>query len=101
MASTNPEEWVITNKKEFPKWITKTFPANKKQQKTVSSCDVKTERLALFPHQKFVRDYMQHKSPYRGVLLYHGLGVGKTCASIAVAEIMNNHRDGMVLLPAS
>lgn len=101
MASTNPEEWVITNKKEFPKWITKTFPANKKQQKTVSSCDVKTERLALFPHQKFVRDYMQHKSPYRGILLYHGLGVGKTCASIAVAEIMNNHRDVMVLLPAS
>ena len=44
---------------------------------------------------------MQHKSPYRGILLYHGLGVGKTCASIAVAEIMNNNRDVMVLLPAS
>lgn len=101
MTSTNPEEWMITNKKDFPKWITKTFPANKKQQKTVSSCNVKTERLALFPHQKFVRDYMQHKSPYRGILLYHGLGVGKTCASIAVAEIMNNNRDIMVLLPAS
>lgn len=101
MASTNPEEWVIKNKKEFPKWITKTFPANQKQQKTVSSCNVKTERLALFPHQKFVRDYMQHKSPYRGILLYHGLGVGKTCASIAVAEIMNNNRDVIVLLPAS
>ena len=100
MTSTNPEEWMISNKKEFPKWITKTFPANKKI-KNVSSCGVQTERLSLFPHQKFVRDYMQHKSPYRGILLYHGLGVGKTCASIAVAEIMNNNRDVMVLLPAS
>ena len=47
MASTNPEEWVITNKKEFPKWITKTFPANKKQQKTVSSCDVKKDFMKI------------------------------------------------------
>ena len=25
-------------------------------------------------------------SPYRGLLLYHGWGVGKTCASIGTAE---------------
>ena len=25
-------------------------------------------------------------TPYRGLLLYHGLGSGKTCTSIAIAE---------------
>ena len=59
------------------------------------------KRNGLFPHQKFIRDYMQHESPYRGILLYHGLGVGKTCASISVAEIVRNHRKVVVILPAA
>ena len=96
-------QWMSQKHKGFPKWITKSFVSNNddNDETIIASCDVKTERMSLFPHQKFVRDYMQHKSPYRGILLYHGLGVGKTCASIAVAEIMNNQRDIIVLLPAS
>ena len=102
MQSNEVTQWITPKHKGFPKWITKRFKNKDNPEDTVvPSCDVQTERLALFPHQKFVRDYMQHKSPYRGILLYHGLGVGKTCASIAVAEIMNNQRDIIVLLPAS
>ena len=101
MSSVTPEEWMNQKQKGFPKWITKTFPSNDEITKKTSSCGIQTERMSLFPHQKFVRDYMQHKSPYRGVLLYHGLGVGKTCASIAVSEIMKNNREIIVLLPAS
>ena len=41
-----------------------------------------------YPYQKFVRDYMRQESPYRGVLVYHGLGSGKTCTSIATAEAL-------------
>ncbi len=33
-----------------------------------------------------MRDYINFYTPYRGLLLYHGLGAGKTCASIAIAE---------------
>ena len=40
----------------------------------------------LMVHQQIVRDYMNIYSPYRGLLLYHGLGAGKTCASIGIAE---------------
>jgi hypothetical protein len=94
-------EWASHKTKEFPTWITKTLPIEHQQQKMIQGCDIQTEKLELFPHQEFIRDYMQHKSPYRGILLYHGLGVGKTCAAIAVAEIMNNQRDIIVMLPAS
>ena len=37
-------------------------------------------------HQLFVRDYLNITTPYRGLLLYHGLGSGKTCTSIGIIE---------------
>ena len=52
-------------------------------------------------HQKIVRDYINIYTPYRGLLLYHGLGSGKTCSSIAIAEGIKNDRKIMVLTPAS
>ena len=63
--------------------------------------DLNSEFTDLFPHQKFVRDYLQEESPSRGLLLFHGLGVGKTCASIAAAELLLNNRNVTVMLPAS
>jgi len=41
-----------------------------------------------YPYQKFVRDYMRKESPYRGILVYHGLGSGKTCTAIAASEAL-------------
>ena len=39
-------------------------------------------------HQHFVEHYLSVRSPYRSILLYHSLGVGKTCSAITVAEAM-------------
>ena len=39
--------------------------------------EAKTGKFALLPHQKIVRDYLNVYTPYRGLLLYHGLGSGK------------------------
>lgn len=39
-------------------------------------------------HQHFVEHYLSQRSPYRSILLYHSLGVGKTCSAITVAEAM-------------
>lgn len=36
--------------------------------------------LDLLTHQKIVRDYLNLYTPYRGLLLYHGLGAGKCLA---------------------
>jgi len=35
------------------------------------------EQIGLFTHQKVIRDYLNLYTPYRGLLLYHGLGSGK------------------------
>lgn len=42
----------------------------------------------LSPHQMFVRNFLSFQTPYNGLLLYHGLGSGKTCAAISVSEEM-------------
>jgi SNF2 family DNA or RNA helicase len=63
--------------------------------------DMSKSSKDLFHYQKIVRDYLLLESPYRGLLLYHGLGSGKTCSSIAVAESLLDTKKVFVLLPAS
>ena len=46
-------------------------------------------------------NYINVYSPYRGLLLYHGLGTGKTCSSIAIAEGLKLKKEIVVLTPAS
>lgn len=40
----------------------------------------------LSPHQAFVRNFLSFQTPYNSLLLYHGLGTGKTCTAIGVCE---------------
>lgn len=48
-------------------------------------CDASFE---LLPHQLFVKNFLSFQTPYNSLLLYHGLGTGKTCSSIGIAEEM-------------
>lgn len=41
-------------------------------------------------HQIFLKNFIQNKTPYKGILLYHGVGTGKTCSAVTIAE---NFRD--------
>ena len=45
----------------------------------------------LAPHQLFVRNFLSAMTPYNSMLLYHGLGTGKTCSAISVAEEMRDY----------
>jgi len=49
-------------------------------------------------YQKFVREYLRQESPYRGLLVYHGLGSGKTCASIAAAEAIYGQAEKKIIV---
>jgi len=43
-------------------------------------------------YQYFVSNYISSRTPYKGILLYHGVGVGKTCSAITLAEtFLVNH----------
>jgi len=68
-----------------------------------NACKERPEKLETFYYQKLVRDYLAYFSPYRGLLVYHGLGTGKTCTSIAAAEAL--HHGGMktiyIMTPAT
>ena len=49
----------------------------------------------LAPHQLFVRNFLSFQTPYNSLLLYHGLGSGKTCSAISVAEEMRDYMINM------
>ena len=51
----------------------------------VNPCDTEKD-FELTPVQRFVSTFLSPSTPYQGVLLYHGVGVGKTCAAITIAE---------------
>ena len=40
----------------------------------------------LKPTQKLLRNFMSPYTPYRSLLIYHEMGVGKTCTAITIAE---------------
>uniref|UniRef100_A0A6C0H3V5 Helicase ATP-binding domain-containing protein n=1 Tax=viral metagenome TaxID=1070528 RepID=A0A6C0H3V5_9ZZZZ len=70
--------------------------------KTSISCSAsESNNFSLLIHQKIVRDYINIYTPYRGLLLYHGLGSGKTCSSIAIAEGIKNDKKILIMTPAS
>ena len=59
------------------------------------------EQKFLFYPIKIVRDYLNAHTPDRGLLSFHGLGSGKTCSSIAIAEGLKNTKKIFVMTPAS
>ena len=60
----------------------------KEQQKSkIDKCKTSSdEPFEISSVQRFVSRFLSPKSPYRSALLYHGVGVGKTCAAIVAAE---------------
>jgi len=51
----------------------------------VNPCDPDNE-FELTPVQRFIGRFLSPQCPYQSALLFHGVGVGKTCAGITVAE---------------
>ena len=42
--------------------------------------------FTLNDHQALLSNFINPDTPYKGVLIYHGVGTGKTCTAIAIAE---------------
>jgi Rad3-related DNA helicase len=86
------DKWILPDRREFSSFV----------NKTIWKKGVEGKESLLLPHQRFVALYLDPLSPYRGLLLYHGLGTGKTCASIAVAQsFLEANKRVVVLAPAS
>ena len=103
--SVRASSYYMNNREIFVNFMSSLFGPYKEELRTEAgkaSCtqadDTKFEPM---PHQKIVRDYINLYTPYRGLLLYHGLGSGKTCSSVAIAEGMKTDKQIIVMTPAS
>jgi hypothetical protein len=108
-----PNNWVLPNRIGYNKKIYNTFNPSKYALAAATaaspppckcskdSCEIEEKYIKLLRQQKIVKDYMQYESPYRGILLYHELGSGKSIASIAATEGYINLKKIVIMTPAS
>jgi len=62
------------------------FAENKYESiEDLATCSGNVE-FELSPVQRFISNFLSGKTPYYSALLYHGVGVGKTCSAISIAE---------------
>jgi hypothetical protein len=101
--------YFMNNRKIFVNFINKFFASRYKDIgkegqitcKQISNAKTDSAAMSLFPHQQIVKDYLNLYTPYRGLLLFHGLGSGKTCSSIAIAEGIKTEKQIIIMTPAS
>ena len=78
------EKHIIPQRKAFIEWINNVF--YKKQIDTINQNDIDDIKV----YQLFVKEYLSSQTPFRGLLVYHGLGTGKSASSVITAEGLSN-----------
>jgi hypothetical protein len=79
--------------------IYKEYEIPKKRKTLEDICFPK--KFELQNSQKLLGQYINPKTPYTGVLVYHRIGAGKTCTAVQIGEAWKNHRKIVVVVPAS
>ena len=59
-----------------------------------------TRAFRLTPTQLFLKTFMAPDTPYNSLLLFHGVGVGKTCSAITISEGFPRRKTLVLLNPA-
>lgn len=75
----------IYAKKEFYKSHYAPVDTNLGYEK-ISESQCQQGKFKLTQNQVFFKNFMSSRTHYNGLLLYHGVGVGKSCAAISMAE---------------
>lgn len=73
----------IAEKKEFRE---NQIPEEERSIDAVSQEKCNPQQFHLSMNQRFLRNLISPETPYQGLLIFHGTGVGKTCAAISIAE---------------
>ena len=82
------------NSKKY-KWE-KIVVENKCIEKNTSKFDNKPS-IEFNPSQNFIKDFFVPESPYKGMLLWHSVGTGKTCTGVATASSSFEREDYTIL----
>jgi len=83
---------VSVNRKAFVDWVNKDF---------YKYLETKNPDSPLRVYQLLIKEYLSLETPYRGVLVYHGLGTGKTASAVSLAEGLSTELKINTILPAS
>lgn len=73
------------------------YPKVKLENKCLDVSGGRGKAIEFTPTQEFVRHFFQPASAYKGMLLFHGVGTGKTCCAIATAST-SFEREGYTIL---
>jgi len=83
------------NGRLFPSWIMQNFKKYHldpiKREVGSDPCAIKEENIKIRKYQEFVSKFMDYQSPYTSILLYHGLGSGKTFSAINLYNALYNY----------
>jgi hypothetical protein len=82
------------NGRLFPTWILKNFDKYKLPEiflDQTDPCNIKKVSSEIRKYQEFLGKYLDYNSPYRDILIYHGLGSGKTRTAINIYNILYNY----------
>ena len=111
---TEQRNYMPSSRKAFYKFIDDTYatrfglpPTVKDKELDPKACETLIasgkSRVEPFLYQRFIKEYIRESAPYRGLLVYHGLGSGKTCSAIAAAEALYgvSNKKVIVMTPKS
>ena len=101
-----PDTFIPLTRRGFGKFLYDNyrpiFPTKEERKLDVATCAAKgdegSKEVKIYHYQAFIREYLRYESPYRGLLVYHGLGSGKTCSAIAAAEALFGNRGMKVIV---
>lgn len=95
-------KYVDINDDNFYSFVNKKYAKYKipKTKKTLKQICFPTQYEFQIP-QKFLAEFINPKTPYKGILIYHRIGAGKTCTAINIAEKFKKYKKIMIVLPAS
>lgn len=85
---------IIYNKKEF----------NQHKVLKLENNNNLKNRFVKTPTQNFLENFVSLETPYNGIFLWHGVGSGKTCSAITIAEnfikyLQNINKKILIVLP--
>lgn len=84
------------NGKLFPSWVINNFkkykiPKDENIDDNMDLCNIKLEKQNLRNYQLFLSKFLNFNSPFNSILLYHGMGSGKTATAINVYNNLYNY----------
>ena len=96
------------NGRLFPNWVMKNFKKFilpeiiRKEGEDPCNETIIANKLTIY--QEFIGEYLNYRSPFKDMLVYHGVGAGKTVSAINVYNILYNYTpkwNVFLLIPAA